>query len=317
VACPHLAGLHLYRAGADDFKKGCEEMKNESHSVCQRMQILKTLLPTCCVLRVFCAPALWYHMAERGDFAGGLQSAPAVAWIMLWSVPFCLLNQIVLMRGFRNVLSSYDTLAEWPEHISLNRPYHGLASTRCHAANGGFYAELFWNCWIIYQDSNVAGRLAGISIPLIIFNVGMLLGGPVNFLVRKPKTDRWVAETYLLVSLFAVEGLLLLNHAGFGISAAVEPGALHGVFGPYHHWSVWLWNVLLVAQTLITRYAVTNAEELKAGPPWNAGGCDHKEFFFPRFWGLIYICYSMLASFNLWVLGNYVWASDASSVVVA
>lgn len=307
VGGAHFTGLYLFRAGCNDFQKGCEEMKDEFNRVNQQLQFLKIFLPVCALLRVFCVPSVWYYMAETDNFGGALHSVPALMWVILWAIPFVLFKQILLMPGISQVLSSDRTIAEWPTECAVQRPYHGLLSTRCHAASGGFYIELLWNAWIIFQGTSIEGRVGGITIALVIFNAGMLMGGPVNFLSRGPTVDKWVAETYLVVSLFAVEGYVLLNHAWFGIRMAVSHETNLSPYGPYGHWSVLVWNGLLILQTLVCRTAVLNAQELKGGPPWNCGQCDHKEFFFPRFWGLIYVCYGMMISFNFWIVGIWLW----------
>jgi len=322
VSCPHFVGLYLFREGAVDFKKGCFEMNNHMHPVCARMEFLTFFMPICCVLRIFFAPALWFNMAEHADFDSAFHSLPVLLWIVCWSVPFTLLNQILLMPGMRHMFSSWNTLTLWPETIRLNRPYHGLTSTRCHAANGGFYAELLWNLWIVFQGTDVQWRLGGITVPLVIFNVGMLAGGPLNFLIRSPKKDRWIGETYLVTSgiatgVLAVSSMFVLNHAWFGIRSTVDLHLHEGPLGPFGHWSVLLWNVLLLVQILVSRSAVTSAEELRPGPPWICGGADHKEFYFPRFWGLLYFCYGMAVSFNLWIMGNYLWMESTPLVAEA
>jgi len=310
VSCPQFIGLYLFRAGVRDYGRGCEEAGVMTCPVLDQMRLLVRFLPVCASLRIFCAPALWHWMADLKDFSSALRSFPAMMWILLWSVPFVLFKQILLKPGLRSVHSSHQTIREWPEELPCQRPFHGLLSTRCHAACGGFYIELLWNAWTIWVGGDLGLRLGGISIPVLIFNLGMLVGGPVNFLSRSPTVDGWVAEVYLLVSLAAVEGMLLLNHSWFGLRVAIDHKDNDSFLGPYGHWSTWLWIGLLLMQAVVLRSVVTRSQDLHPGEPWTAGGCDHKEFFFPRFWGLIYVCYGMMISFNLWVLG--VWLTPVT-----
>jgi len=301
ISCPHFVGLYLFRAGVNDFDKGCREMGMTMLPLLSRLHLLKWLLPLCCVLRVFCAPAMWYWIGEQHDLSGGMRSLPVWLWVVLMGVPFVLFMQILMKPGMRSVLSSHTTMREWPGDCPTDRPYHGLLSTRCHAASGAFFIEILWNAWTMYAGRDMSSRLVGITIPIVIFYSGMLMGGPVNFLMRKPYAESWIAETYILVSIAAVEGFVLLNFASFGLKAAIDPRISPG--GPYSHWSTYVWMGILAAQTLICRTALTSSKELKGGPPWSACGCDHKEFFFPRFWGMIFVCYGMMVCFNLWILG--------------
>mmetsp|Transcript_123616 Transcript_123616/g.357551 ORF Transcript_123616/g.357551 Transcript_123616/m.357551 type:complete len:331 (+) Transcript_123616:113-1105(+) len=305
VSVPQFIGAYLFRAGVRDYGIGCEEQGVLFNASLDHMRLLVRFIPMCALFRVLCAPALWYWLADEKDFPGALRSFPAMMWILLWAVPFVLFKQILLRPGMRCVHSSHQTIRDWPEEMPCQRPYHGLLSTRCHAACGGFYIELLWHAWTIYAGDDVGLRLGGISIPIVLFNAGMLLGGPVNFLLRGPTCDGWVAELYLLVSLACAEGMLILNHAGFGLREAVNHATNGSSIGPYAHWSTWIWILLMLVQAVVLRYAVTSSRELQPGEPWTVGGCEHKEFFFPRFWGLIYACYGMMISFNLWVLG--VW----------
>jgi len=285
---------------------------NHRNWVCQRLLFLKNFLPLTCLLRIFCAPAMWFYMWQINDDHRPPLCVATIFWVVNFLLSWGMFAQVILLPGISQVLSSHATMDYWPPECQVERPYHGLASTRCHALNGGFWAEFLWNLWIIvyYGDPSTGVRLAGISIPIVIFNAGMLFGGPVNFLARNPTKDRGVAQAYILVSIFAVEGLLLLNHAWFGIREAVNPVKNLSPLGPYGHWSVLAWNVILVAQAMVCRTAILGAQELKTGPPWSAGGADHKEFFYPRFWGQIYCCYGTFVSFNLWVVGNWMWASQ-------
>jgi len=307
ISVPHFVGCYLFRAGVNDYKKGCTEVGVHLHWSIDWLQMLKVAIPSCAVLRIFCAPTLWMWAANK-DLEGSLRSLPVLLWVALWAVPFAMFQRILMRPGIRSVLSSHQSLREWCHELPCERPYHGLLSTRSHAANGGFFIELLWNAWVVYSaysNNDWSFCVGGITIPLFIFNAGMLMGGPVNFLSRGPAADTWIAETYILVSLGALEGFLLLNHCWFGLKSAIAPSTDNSSLGPYSHWSTWAWLGVLLAQTVICRTAVTNAKELKGGPPWSCGGADHKEFYFPRFWGLIFVCYGMLISFNLWIVGMW------------
>jgi len=314
VSLPQFVGLFLFNEGIADLQRGCEEQCNEHNWINHRLQRLKIVLPSMAVIRIFCAPSMWFFMAD--EFHGPdwpvLGIFPMI-WFVNMLVSWGLFFQVIMMPGMANILNSLKTISYWPLECHVERPYHGLASTRCHALSGGFWSEFLWNVWIVlfYGDTSIGMRIAGITIPLIVFNTGMILGGPVNFLSRNPYKDRWVAQTYIAVGIVAVEGYLLLNFAWFGIRQAVDPVTNLSRLGPYGHWSVIAWNVIIIAQALICRTSILGAEELKPGAPWAAGGADHKEFFFPRFWGQIYFCYGIFVSFNLWILGNWVWAEEA------
>jgi len=312
VSFPLWVGLYLFRTGCDDFAKGCEEMMNRGNWVCKRLMFLKDFLPLTCLIRVFCAPAMWYYFSHWYAYERPPLTAAAVLWVVSFFVSWGLFAQVILLPGMSQVLSSHSTMDYWPPECSVNRPYHGLASTRCHALNGGFCAELLWTIWTVvnYSDASAGTRLAGITIPLVIFNAGMIFGGPVNFLSRNPNKDQGIAQAYILAAMFAVEGFILLNHAWFGIRQAINPVTNLSPLGPFGHWSVIAWFVILAAQILVCRTAIGRATELKPGAPWSAGGADHKEFFFPRFLGQIFFCQGMFVGFFLWVLGNWLWVNQ-------
>mmetsp|Transcript_80759 Transcript_80759/g.233555 ORF Transcript_80759/g.233555 Transcript_80759/m.233555 type:complete len:338 (-) Transcript_80759:59-1072(-) len=314
VICPSFIGWYLFRAGVADYAKGCQEVRNFYDYVLEQLEVLVVVIPICSVLRVFFAPGLWYHLADNGDFFGAITSLPAILWVLSWSVPFVMFMGICLKPGVRSVLSSDATINEWPEEMYVERPYHGLLSTRCHAMHGAFWIELLWNCWIIYCGADLGARVGGISIAIVVFNLGMVLGGPINFLARGPRCDAWIAQAYILVSVVVVEGVVALNHVWFGLKASIDHQTNFSPLGPYGHWAVIVWIGLLSVQTVTCRVVISMGIELRAGHPWECGGADHKEFYYPRFWGLIYVCYGMLFSFNCWIIG--IWCSPAPAVIV-
>jgi hypothetical protein len=313
VSVPGWVGLYLFRTGCDDYTKGCTECMNKENWACRRLNFLKSFLPLTTLVRIFCAPAMWFYFSSFNEYHRPPLSLAVILWIVNFLISWGLFAEVILKPGWAHVLSSHLTMDLWPQEHAVNRPYHGLASTRCHALNGGFWAELLWTLWIIanYADPHTGTRIAGVTIPVVIFTGGMIFGGPVNFLARKPDKDLGVAQAYILVAVFSVEGMLLLNHAWFGIRVAINPVSNASSLGPYGHWSVILWNAILIAQIVICRAALGAAVDLKPGAPWSAGGADHKEFYFPRFWGLIYFSQGMVIGFNLWVLGNWIWAEEA------
>lgn len=316
VVTPFFVGVHLFRTGAADCLEGCKEMRNEANWICRRLQLLKDVLPVLCVFRAFCAPSMWYILGENRDWGGAFVNVPTILWATNFVISWALLAEVLLMSGVRHVLNSHHTMQMWPEECALQRPYHGKASTRCHALNGGFWQELLWNIWIIYWGKDYNHVIGGITIPAVIFFSGMIAGGPVNFMVRKPTVDVWVAQTFVLTTIFAVEGYVLLNHSWFGLAAALDPLKNSSAFGPYGHWSVHVYNAILMAQAFTCRWAVVHAKELNMKPPWSAGGADHKEFFFPRFWGLIHVTYGLILCFNMWIVGIWLIREDHLAIFI-
>lgn len=315
VICPHFVGLFLLSAGSKDFTRGCERFHNNDNWVVTRIQLLVRVLPLTALVRVFCAPSLWHYLGQEQNLSLALRSPMVYLWVVDFAVSWTLLLQVVLQPGIRSLWSSSQCIETWPKDCAVGRPYHGLSSTRLHAANGSFFAELLWNAWIIFFARDSASVIGGITVPFVIFNAGMILGGPVNFLYGRPVLDVSVAQTFIFLSIFAVEAIILLNHAEFALPEALDttrPGI--GPLGPYGHWAPWAWNAVVALQAIGSRAAITRSSQLYAGEPWHAGGVDHKEFFLPRFWGLIFFCYGVLVCFNLWVVGNWLMHGGGFSI---
>mmetsp|Transcript_11794 Transcript_11794/g.23928 ORF Transcript_11794/g.23928 Transcript_11794/m.23928 type:complete len:242 (-) Transcript_11794:206-931(-) len=231
VNVPQWIGLYLFQKGVADFGKGCEEVFNYNRMLAQ-VRRLNYVCPLCSLVRVLCAPAMWYWTVDQSDFAQVFHSVFALLWALCFLVPLVWFGSIVTQSGIVSVLDSDKTIREWPQDCRVNRPYHGLLSTRCWALFGAFWIELLWNVWIIYAGGDISRRFCGITFALVLFNAGMVFGGPVNFLARGPYCDRGIAETYILVSLFAMVGYLLLANSSSGLSVAVA-----GAEFPMKHWS--------------------------------------------------------------------------------
>lgn len=304
VACPQFLGSALFWIGVRDFDRGCREMKNGLDPTLRNMKLLRWVMPFCALLRVFFVPALWFHLAEEPNLSQATHSVAVVLWVACFLLPYWMLLRFILMPGFRCALSSYRTINEWPEECAVQRPYHGLVSTRCHIAHGSFLVELLWTVWIIYQGPNHAYRVGGISVPMVAFNVALLIGGPINYLSRGPRRDAWVAYGFLIISTLSCDVMLVFAHAPFGLRNAVIASSNHG---PYSNFICQLWLLTAAFQAFSLRFMLNIGEELKPRPPWQAGGCDHKEFYRPRFAALVAFCFVQLVSYNLWVTGCGLW----------
>jgi len=312
ICCMSFVGDYLFMFGVEDLETGLK--KNNKHvgnKTLEKAKTLQWLMPMCAVLRVLFAPALWFWLAEKGSWLGALTSVPVLCWGVLYFCPCFMLVSLSMMKGVRHFADQDKCIANWPDHTEIDRPYHGLFQTRALAATGGFLVEFGWHMSIIYVGNDSLARVGCISVSTLIWNLLMLLGGPILMLTKSPGPqcrDTWIAQVYIIVSLAACEAMVLLHHAWFALPQMMNS---ESKFGPYSHWSVLLWLLVSVAQVSTLHFCILQGYELKSGAPWSVGAADYKEFFYPRFWGLIFYCRGQFIAFNFWIVGCYMWTPQA------
>jgi len=312
IECIGAVGLYLYSLGVDDFQTGLT--KSGTLASCElfgRAETLLWFMPLCALVRLIFTPFMWNCLIERRAFNYPLDIVAVVAFAAAFFVPFVWFAfGIVFTPGVSDQNDFEAAIANWPADCRVERPYHGLFQTRAWAMGGGFLGMLGMHIWVIVGGPNARCRVGAIVVPTVLFSIFMLLGGPYFFLRSAPDSfcpDLWIPNTYYAVTIITVIAMVLLCLLPACLPDAVTFGVNRGHSlawaGPYAQWSTWAWLIIAVVQILLLRWAITSGVQLVGGPPFEVCGADYKEFYYPRFWGLIYYTYGQFIAFNLWICG--------------
>jgi len=186
---------------------------------------------------------------------------------------------------------------------------YGLFVTRTLALFGAHLCELAWTIWIAVFHEKPKRRVCGLAIPLFVMSLFLILGGPYNF---RSKVDdpsscdyMWVPDTYFLTTATAVPAGIVLLTLRCAIPRAVTKPLDQAKWGPYSHWSTWVFVIIALIQLHVLRLTINAAEE--DGSYKGACGVTNVSYYYPRHWGLIFYDWGQLFSFNLWIVGNFLW----------
>jgi len=307
-----LVGCYLYSLGYADIVKGLAESgRLDTCSWRGWMWAMSVMGPAGCGIRMLLAPAMWSLLGERRDVIGACRHPAAILWMVCYFVPLAAMVYMMSFPGFRELADPEATIRDWPTDCSVQRPYHGLFQTRSYALTGSLIMEGLINLWIVIKCRDPDVRCVGFCVPVVIYNFGFLMAGPVSFLLRymgAPCDDLWIEQGYLFIAVVLLAVKLLLIAAPFGNQAAIK--SQNQIFGPFAYWSTIIFLLLDAAQVASLDTIMSYASEIKAGTPWNACGVDYKEFWLPRHVGEVYYCYAELAAYYFWILGNWLWLSN-------
>ena len=321
IVCYSLWGWYLFTFGVSDFRRGSADIQ-DTCPIAAQLQALDRIVPMGVLLRCCLSTKILRIIGRAKAVARNRnwrKRACCNPWTALylgcWALPWFWLLGLVSTPGLGppaiNVAGNW-TIENWPVGCEVEAPFHGLLQTRLWACFTGILLESVVVIFAVRSiDSPTAFGKAGaytMAVPCILG----LIFGPADFLVRATEVCPDIARAiaYLVVVALATVIKLVLR-----LHKRLVPAAVKSAKRPLENKWVIAWFVVTGIEIVVLEVLVETGVELKGGSPWLACGAPWKEFYFPRFKGLIFWEYVSLVSFGFWVHGVW-WRQqhDASFV---